>query len=88
MKRVIAILLVLLLTAFAFSACGRDDPDENGDAGSQTPPVTDSQSGEDAETEAEINYASKNVRPSSTGIASADLPEVPLLPDGDLPSAE
>ncbi len=91
MKRIFAILLVLALTAFLLSACKKDEDREE----PVDPPVSEnggeSEGEEESEGESEsgeIEYATKNVIPVSPEKGSADLPEVPLLPNGELPGAE
>lgn len=82
MKRLLAILLILILVTAAFVACKKDDA-EAGDTGtdSGSEPVSDSES-------VTVEYVSKNVTVTEAEETPVELPKVPILPSGELPAAE
>ncbi len=85
MKRFLAIILILAVTLFVFAACKKDQEDDN--TGDPSQSESESESGSEGES-TKVEYFSTDVKPASPGKGSADLPEVPLLPDGQLPFAE
>ena len=84
MKRLLAILLILILVTVALVACKKDDVDPGStdtgtDSGSEA--VSDSES-------VTVEYVSKNVTVTDAADSPVELPKVPILPSGELPAAE
>ena len=79
MKRLLAILLVLLMMTMLLAACGPDSED---------PGDTDGEpEASQEETETEPEYLTKKVTVTHPDKGEVEMDEVPLLPNGEFPSA-
>ncbi len=86
MKRFFAIALVFALIVVVFAACGKDEKKDDGGQSSE-PPESNSDSGSESESY-EAEYYATDVNPVSPDGEGVDLPEVPLLPNGQIPAGE
>ena len=91
MKRLLAILLVLLVVVMTFAACSVDNmtsgDTDNTNGNSSSESLSESESETELDTRV-VEYVSKNVTIVDGQETPVELPQVPLLPNGELPSAE
>ena len=90
MKRLFAILLTLALLVLVLAACKIEENQGGGESESQSESQSESasESVSDSESAKPVDYATKNPTITEADGTPVELPRVPFLADGSLPSAE